>query len=78
MVLTALYPPNVSHDKKAFEQHLRQLLGVSGELVAWQKIAVCTSHLRMHSHRLRYRNAFEAMKGGLTCVLRQPKPELSR
>jgi len=35
-----LYPPTVAHDKKAFEQHLRQLLGVSGELVAWQKIAV--------------------------------------
>ncbi|KAG9246370.1 RNA recognition motif 2-domain-containing protein [Calycina marina] len=39
VMLSAEYPATVSYDKKGFEQNLRQLLGVSGELVAWQKFA---------------------------------------
>ncbi|KAI9646936.1 hypothetical protein NHQ30_004936 [Ciborinia camelliae] len=37
VMLTATYPPNTNIDKKVFEESLRELLSVEGELYAWQK-----------------------------------------
>lgn len=39
VILTAIYPPLASHNKKSFEDGLRQLLEVDGKLCAWQKIS---------------------------------------
>lgn len=37
VMLTATYPPNSNIDMKAFEESLRDLLSVEGELYAWQR-----------------------------------------
>ncbi|TGO69124.1 hypothetical protein BOTNAR_0015g00400 [Botryotinia narcissicola] len=37
VMLTATYPPHTNIDKKVFEESLRDLLSVEGELYAWQK-----------------------------------------
>ncbi|ESZ99458.1 hypothetical protein SBOR_0220 [Sclerotinia borealis F-4128] len=37
VMLTATYPPNTNIDKQVFEESLRDLLSVEGELYAWQK-----------------------------------------